>query len=177
MKTIFGIVGEKFAGKDVAANFLVEKRGAYHVRFSQIFDEILNILDIPVSRKNEIAIGNGIRSVFGEGVFVPALVKRIKASNNSLIVVNGIRLLEEFEAIKALGAKIIYITAPAEIRFERYKTRKEKADDGAQNYEDFLAVEKTHTEKFIGSLGLKADCKIENTGSLEDLYGNIKAIL
>lgn len=176
-KNILGLVGEKFAGKDVVANYLVKTYNAEHVRFSHIFDEILNILKIPVSRANEIAIGNGIRSVFGEGVFVPAVVNRVQASKASLVVVNGIRLPEEYAALKALGAKFVYIHAPAILRFERYGLRKEKTDDGVMDYENFMALEKTHTEEFIKGLGEKADYNIENAGSLEDLYGKIKSIL
>ncbi|MBL8030530.1 MAG: hypothetical protein JNN11_04765 [Candidatus Doudnabacteria bacterium] len=176
-KKILGLVGEKFAGKDAAANYLVKTYSAEHVRFSHVFDEILNILNIPISRANEIAVGNGIRSVFGEGVFVPAIVKRVQSSGSDLVVVNGIRLKEEYEALKALGTKFIYITASADIRFSRYGIRKEKSDDGLLDFKNFMELEKTHTEEFISTLGSRADFKIENNGSLEDLYKSIEVLL
>jgi dephospho-CoA kinase len=176
-KIVLGIVGEKFAGKDVMANYLAEKHKATHIRFSHIFDEILNLLCLPISRENEINLGNGIRSKFGEDVFVPAVLKRVKDSTSQIVAVNGIRLNEEYEALKNLGAKFIYVTAPMDLRFERYLQRREKADDAKLNFEDFKLLEETHTEHNIPVFGNNADFKIQNVGSLQDFYVKIEAVL
>lgn len=176
MRLILGLVGEKFAGKDAAANYLAEKYGAYHVRFSHLLDEILNILNLPISRRNEIDLGLGLRKVFGKSVLGPAVVKRIENSSSKFIVVNGIRM-DEMQDIKSLGAKIIYITAPAEVRFERYQKRHEKTDDASLDYGKFLEQEKELTEIGIPELGKQADYKIENTGNLDDLYKKIDDII
>ena len=159
------------------ANYLVEKHKATHIRFSHIFDEILNILCLPISRENEINLGNGIRSKFGEDVFVPAVLKRVKDSTSQIVAVNGIRLIEEYEALKNLGAKFIYVTAPMDLRFQRYLQRREKADDAKLNLEDFKQLEETHTEHNIPVLGNKADFKIENTGSMQELNEKVTEIL
>ena len=67
------------------------------------------------------------------------------------------------------GFSFFYITAPDELRFERYKHRKEKADDGIMDFEHFKQQEQEPTEIRIPELGKQADYKIENTGSLEEL--------
>lgn len=176
MKTIIGLVGEKFAGKDVVANYLEKKHGAKHVRFSHLLDEILNILNLPISRRNEIDLGLGLRHIFGRSVLGPAVVKRVLDASEELIVVNGIRM-DEMEDIKKIGAKIIYITAPVNVRFERYQNRHEKQDDASMDLEHFISQEQEATEINIPALGKKADFKIENSGSLEELYEKVEKII
>src|SRR3989344_9270058 len=95
-KLIIGLVGEKLAGKDEAAKYLVKKYGAFHIKFSHLLDEILDILDIPKTRRNEIDLGLGLRRVFGADVLYHSLKKRALASKENMVVINGIRM-DEFE--------------------------------------------------------------------------------
>lgn len=166
---IIGLVGEKLAGKDTLANYLVEKYQASHFRFTHILDSVLEELNLPISRKNEIDLGLGLRKIFGEHVLVNALEKRVKEAWSKIIVVNGIRM-DEMEVVKTWGAPIIYVTAPLEMRFARYQNRREKADDAEMNLEQFKQQETGPTEARIPELGAKADYKIENTDSLKDFF-------
>ena len=175
-KLVLGILGEKFAGKDAAADYLVAKHGAAHFRFSHILDDILKLLALPVSRKNETALGLGLRQIFGGQVLGPAILQRVQASGKALVVVNGLRM-DEVASLQQLGAKTLYVTAPAELRFERYRQRREKTDDGSVDFAAFLEQEQGPTEVGIPALGQAADFKIENTGSLEDLYQKLEAVL
>jgi len=172
---IIGLVGEKLAGKDVIANYLVDRYEASHFRFTHILDAILEELNLPVSRKNEIDLGLGLRKVFGEHVLVNALEKRVKEAWTKIIVVNGIRM-DEMEVVKGWGAKTIYVTAPIQTRFERYNHRHEKTDDAQMDMEQFRRQEDGPTEVRIPELGGKADFKIDNTGSLEELYRKVDGI-
>lgn len=174
---IIGLVGEKLAGKDTAANYLVQKSGAEHFRFADILDSILEELNLPISRENEVALGLGLRKIFGEHVLVKALEKRLRKSWAKLIIVNGIRM-DEMEVVKSWeGAQIIYITAPAQVRFERYQNRREKADDAVMDFEQFVKQDSGPTEVAIPELGKKADFKIENTGNLEDLHKKLDDVI
>ncbi len=177
-KVIIGLVGEKLAGKDTVAEYLVKNYGAFHIKFSYVLDEILDILDLPKTRRNEIDLGLGLRDVFGPSALFKALKKRIETSIGSKIVINGIRMDEFDRIVKELGAKTIYITAPVEIRFQRYLQRHEKADDGKMSFEEFAKQDKEElTEKDIPELGKRADYKIENTGSLEELMGKVERLM
>ncbi len=173
---IIGLVGEKLAGKDTVSNYLVEKYGATQFKFTHILDAILEDLNLEISRKNEIDLGLGLRKIFDEHVLVNALEQRVKKSLSSYRVVNGIRM-DELGVVKGWGAKIIYITAPISVRFERYKNRREKADDALMNLQEFIEQEKGPTELEIPELGKRADFRIDNTGSLEELYAKIEMIL
>ncbi len=177
-KLIIGLVGEKLAGKDEAAKYLVKKFGAFHIKFSHLLDGILDILDIPKTRRNEIDLGLGLREVFGPEVLFRALKKRVLESNAPAVVINGIRMDEQETIIKELGAKMIYITAPVELRYERYRHRKEKIDDGKMSFEEFARQDKEElTEKGIPELGKQAKYRIDNTKTLEDLHAEINKII
>lgn len=175
-KIIIGLVGEKLAGKDTTANYLVAKYGAGHFRFTHILDAILEDLDMPISRKNEIDLGLSLRKIFGPHVLVEALGHRVNKSWEKIIVVNGIRM-DELEVVKNWGAKVIYVTAPMELRFERYKNRKEKDDDGVMDFENFKTQEAGPTEAGIPDLGKQADFRIDNVGSLDELYKKVDEIV
>jgi dephospho-CoA kinase len=174
---IIGLVGEKLAGKDTVANYLVDKHNASHFRFAHILDAILEELNLEISRKNEIDLGLGLRKIFGEHVLVNALEQRVRRSLSSYRVVNGIRM-DELDEVKSWGAKIIYITAPLEIRFPRYQQRHEKIDDGEMDLEHFkLQEQEGPTEMKIPELGQTADFRIDNIGTIEELYGKVDGIL
>jgi dephospho-CoA kinase len=174
---ILGLTGEKLSGKDTVAEFLVQKHKAAHIRHSQILDEILQNLDLPVSRRNEIDLGMGLRQVFGNGVLGRALRKRVTDTKNELIVINGIRFQDELQNARELGAKIIYITAPEDVRYQRFLKRQEKTDDATQNLDQFRLQEQEPTEIGIPSLGAQADIQIDNIGTIEQLYQKVEKIL
>lgn len=178
MKLLLGVVGEQFSGKDTVADYLVAKHGAFHIRQSHILDEILHILGLPISRRNEIDLGMALRSTFGVQAVGQAVAKRLAESDKELRVVQGIRFQEEFDIVKRFGGKMIYITAPPEIRYERAMKRQEKSDDQEKTYEQFLALEQTEpTETGIPKLGQQADYTITNQGDLTELYEQIEKIL
>ncbi len=177
MNLILGLTGEKLSGKDTVAEYLISKYKAEHIRHSHFLDDILKILDLPLSRRNEIDLGMSLRRTFGDGILGKALAKKVKESKNEIIVINGIRFQDELENARSLGAKIIYITAPEEMRFKRFLNRKEKADDASQNLSEFRLQEHEPTEIGIPSLGAQAEWRIENTRSTEDLYKQIDEII
>jgi dephospho-CoA kinase len=175
---IIGVLGEKLAGKDTVAEYLVDKYGASHVRTSKILDELLNVLGLPITRQNEIEAGRGMEIVFGPHVIGEAVKKRIEnLQKKDLIIINGLRLQNQFDDAKQLGAKIIYVTAPAELRYQRSLKRIKENKDGISSFEDFLAVEQGWTEITIPKFATRADYKIENTGTLEELHAKVDMII
>ena len=177
MKMILGIVGRRLSGKDEVSDYLVKNYQAFHIKYSNILDEILDIIDQPKSRRNEIDIGIAMRQVFKEGVLNRAIKKKLLASEAQLKVVNGIRFQDEFDTILSMGGKFLYITAPHEILYQRFLARKEKADDSTLSAQEFAALENEPTEIKIPQLGEQCDFKIENTGSLEELYKKIDEVI
>jgi dephospho-CoA kinase len=174
---IIGLIGEKLSGKDTVAKYLERKYEAEHIRHSQLLDEMLEILDLPKSRRNEIDLGMGLRRTFGDGILGKALAKRVGASTAPMIVINGIRFQDEVDNARKLGAKIIYITAPEEVRYERFLARKEKTDDASGGLKEFQDQEQEPTEIGIPGLGGQADFRIDNTGTSEKLNFEIDLLV
>jgi dephospho-CoA kinase len=117
-----------------------------------------------------------LREKFGNNILGEAIAKKIKNVKKGLIILNGIRMWEEFKMIKKFGGRIIYITADSKIRWQRIQNRGEKKDDKI-SYQKFLKMEKAATEILIPKIGKKADYKIKNNGSVKDFHRNIKSIL
>jgi len=105
-----------------------------------------------------------------------AIAREIKNIKRGLVILNGVRMWEEFKMIKKFGGKIIYITADSKIRWQKVSKRGEKKDDKV-SYQKFLKMEKAASEILISEMGRKADFRIENNGSKEDLYRSIKTVL
>lgn len=177
MPKIVGIIGQRLSGKDEIGEYLVKKYGAYHIKYSNILDEILDILDMPKSRRNEIDVGMAMRAAFHEGVLNRAIKKKIAQAKNNVKVINGIRFLDEFENAKNMGAKFIYVTAPQDILYQRFLSRNQKADDMSLSAREFANLENEPTETKIADLGKQCDFKIENTASLEELYQKVDEIM
>ncbi len=177
MAVILAIVGERLAGKDTVGKYLEEKYGAFQIKYSHILDEILDILDQPKSRRNEIDLGMAMRSVFHEGVLNPAVRKKVLSSDKALRVINGIRFLDEFETARALAARFLYVTAPQELLYQRFLARQEKADDSSLSAQEFAALENEPTEAKIPQLGARCDFKIDNIGTLAELYDSVDKIM
>ncbi len=177
MKLLIGLVGERLAGKDTVAEYIAHKYNGVHLKYSKIMDEILDILDLPKSRRNEMDISNALRKTFHDNVWWDAIKKKALSSASQVVVINGNRFPDEYAAAKAIGVKMIYITAPTQILYERFEKRSEKADDSKMTRKQFEELENEPTERNIKKLGAEAEFKIENTGSVEDLYLKVDKII
>jgi dephospho-CoA kinase len=177
MPLILAICGDKLGGKDTVTKYLSEKYGAEQIRYSDILNELLSILGLPNSRENNIRIATALRQEFGAGILNYALGERIKKSGAEFIILNGYRFPEELTALKEIGAITLYVTAPENLRYQRFMQRKEKADDAQQTLAQFQEQEQAPTEVHIKQLGAQADYKIGNTGSLEDLHQQIDQLM
>lgn len=180
-KKIIGIIGDKGGGKDTAIKYLESHHNAYALGVGDLLTQILELISLPPSRNNLSNLAEAIRSKFGENVFQNALLKTItqRSKNNpqQIAIVNGIRMPKEVEDLRRNGAKIWYITAPVEIRYERTKKRGQKSDDHTQTLQQFIEEEQLGTEKHIPQLGKLADYHIDNSGTEQDLINQIEKIL
>jgi dephospho-CoA kinase len=172
MSLILGVIGERSAGKDTLAQYLIDRYGAFAISHSRILDQILNILDLPISRRNEIDLGMALRGPFGEGVIAQALRKQVLAAPNRVKVVQSIRFPHEVKNVRSLGGRIIFIEAPLSVRYQRAQKRREKTDDNI-SFEQFQAMQREPTEIGIADLKEQADIVLGNQGTVEEFYRQI----
>ncbi len=176
---IIGLTGENCAGKGTVAEYL-QKKSFYYLSLSDIIREELKAEGKALTRENLIEKGNELRESFGPSVLAKKTVLKIQKDKN--YVVDSIRNPAEVEELKKLKRfALFYVTAPADVRFERMKSREREEDP--KTLEAFQKVEALEMENaqrtkqnLIATFGL-AERKVENKGDLQELYDGIDAVL
>ena len=147
------------------------------MRFADPLREALRLYIDNFSREDLRWLSVSLRKRFGNRVLSETLRKRINARNGRIVVINGLRLLEDLDFMRSIqGAAVLYVTLDGKFRWKRIYGRGEKADD-AVSYEKFLEMEKAETEKNIPKIGEKADYRIENTGTKKELFTKVDEII
>src|SRR3989338_8396308 len=122
MAIIIGLTGENCAGKGTVADYLA-KKGFYYYSLSDAIREELAKEGKEITREALIAKGNQLRQNFGADVLAKRIIAKLQKDRN--YVVDSIRTPAEARALLATGkTTLVYVTAPAEKRFERMKARR-----------------------------------------------------
>jgi dephospho-CoA kinase len=177
MKLVIGLTGNIGAGKTVVSDHLHKKYGADQVRFSRILMDVLDRLYLPKDRKNLQTLGVVVRDSFGGDVIVNAFKKDLEKSTSQVVVVDGIRYMNEVEMLRSFpNSVLVFMDAPARMRYERVVKRGEKGEENI-SFEEFLKAEKRGTEKGLPEIKIVADHVIENDGSVKHLRRKIDDIV
>jgi dephospho-CoA kinase len=177
MKLVIGLTGNIGAGKTIISDHLHKKYGADQVRFSRILMDVLDRLYLPQDRKNLQTLGVVVRESFGEDVIVNAFKKDLEKSRSHVVVVDGIRYMNEVEMLRSFQNSILlFLDAPPELRYKRVVLRGEKGEEKI-TFDDFLKSGQRGTEKGLPEIKKVADHVIENDGSVEHLLKRIDDIV
>ncbi len=178
MKLVIGLVGEKGSGKQTFVNFLRQIAADLNirqVRFSDILAQTLLIWDLPNTRENLQKLSITMKDTFGTEALAHAAEFNIENDNADIIILDGARRESEVEIIKKQNPNLlVYITTDQNLRFERLKNRSEKVGETGLSFEKFMKEENIETETLIPKLGVKADVKIANNGTLEEFKQEVE---
>lgn len=175
-RIVIGLVGEGGAGKDTAAMYLKVRYDAIQMRFADPIKEVLHRYFGRSSKDDQIWLALAFMQRFGQDILVQLLRPRVEAEKG-LIVVNGVRFSHDETFVRSFPKNVlIYITAPGQLRWERTQKRHEKTDD-QRSLQHFEEMEHQETEINIADIGQRADYRIENTGTLEDLNAALDKIM
>lgn len=169
------IMGKSGAGKDTVADYLIEKYGFTKIRFGTALYEICEkYFDMNgKDRKLLQDVALAMRSVKST-VFVDIAEKEI-LNTNTKIVVPDLRQPNEYEMLKRNGFEFLYVEADLEKRIDRLEKRDNiKIDEEYIDRIENNPVEVACEEIVRTSEGI---IRIENNGSLEDLYSQIDFII
>lgn len=173
---LIGLVGEKGSGKDTFSKYLqaISTKKITHIRFSDLLKQTLKLWDLPPTRANLQKLAQVLED-FGAGTVAHGIEKQIRETETEIVILDGIRWKPDVELLKKFpDHKLVYITAPSKLRFERLKNRGEKDGESDMTYEQFLEEEKAPNEVLIAEIGSEADAKIENDETIEDFEQQIK---
>lgn len=177
-KIILGFVGPLASGKEVAKKYLEEKHQAGIHRFSAILRDILNRLYLPIKRSNLQNLSLDLRNRFGSDTLARVIAKDVINDIHDIVVVDGVRRMDDIAKLKDLpNFCLVSIDADPEIRYKRLKLRNENAGDAEKTYEEFLEDGAQEAELQIPAVMAAAKYKINNSGSLADLYKQLEDII
>ncbi len=177
MKLVIGLTGNIGAGKTAVSEHLHKKYGADQVRFSQILMDVLDRLYLPKDRNNLQTLGESVRKTFGGDVLVNAFRKDLEKSSSQVVVVDGIRYMNEVDMLRSFDNNfLLFMDAPARTRYERVVKRGEKGE-AKISFDAFLEMEQRGTEKNLPQIKKAADYVIENESSMDALLKEIDAIV
>ncbi len=177
-KIIIGTVGKIASGKGAITNHVLEKYQATEYRFSDILRDILQRVHLDVVRENFASLSLGLRKYYGQDILAYALAQDIKNDDNKIIVVDGIRRIQDLKYLKEMQEFIlVYVDADIKVRYERLIGRNEKQDDKMKTFEEFQNDHELETETSIKELRNIADVTIDNNGTLEELNKQIDKII
>ena len=176
-KIIIGLVGESGSGKDTVADYLRDKHGAILMRFADPLRETLSLYVEDFSREDLQWFSFALRNRFGNKVLSEALRKKISPIREGIVFINGMRVLEDYDFVKSFpNSYVVYVTLDQKLRWQRIYNRKEKSDDKV-SFEKFQEMEKAEIEVNIPKIGEKADFRVENTGTKEELFAKVDEII
>ena len=176
-RIIIGLVGESGSGKDTVADYLEEKYGAILMRFADPLRETLSLYVQNFSREDLQWFSFALRNRFGNKVLSEALRKKIDAISEGIVFINGMRVPEDYGFVKSFpNSFVVYVTLDQKSRWQRIYNRKEKSDDKV-SFEKFQEMERAEIEVSIPKIGKKADFRIENTGTKEELFAQVDGLI
>ncbi len=132
-----GVAGLNGAGKTAVVAFF-ERRSFAAISLSDEIRAELVAGELDATRENMIERGRALRERFGSAVLAERVLARLPADRHS--VVDSIRHPSEVEALRADGGfTLLWIDAPARVRYERTRARGRLGED--QSFERFCELE------------------------------------
>lgn len=180
---IIATVAEKGAGKGLFIRLvqkLLPDKKVVSVRLSDIWREILHLLEQEESRENISNLATAIRELFhDDGILVNAMQKRLTALDADIIILDGLRKKEEIAPlVRTNNGLLVYIAASPEVRFARRREHAETTDERGMSWEQFMHQENLAPEIAIRHIGeTLADAAIENNGTVDEFEKKIKQFL
>lgn len=177
-RLVIGLVGRKGSGKGKCAGILKTTYGASVYRFSDVLRDILDRLFVEKNRENLIKLSEVLRQGFGEEILRHALLKQAEQDPAPLVVLDGIRRVEELRALQEIpGFHLVNISAPLETRYARIKQRGENAGETTRTLESFRELEQASTEVTISDVEVLAERTVDNSGDADQLAAQIDELM
>lgn len=175
---VIGLIGTPGSGKDTVASYIKHHYQAEEFRFSYLLVKALEIFGIDVSRENLAWLMNILKRKYGQDILTRAMKKTIdELAHSKVVVINGLRLPPDIVFLRSFRhSRLIFIDAPARLRWKRVRARHEKTDDQV-TFKDFLKLTSGENEHHITNLAKKADFIIKNDESKARLHHQIDQLM
>jgi dephospho-CoA kinase len=150
---------------------IVKEMGIPVIVMGDVVREEARIRGIEPTPKNLGKLMIELREKMGANVIAKRCVDKIKELNSKIVLVEGVRSLEEVEEFRKVGdVKIVAVHSSPKTRYERL-SRRGRSDD-PKSWEEFRERDLRELDVGIGRVISLADEIIINEGTLEDLKEN-----
>ena len=133
--TLIGLAGTFAAGKDTISHRLEADFGYRHVSTSEMVRRLARKNYGSIERPILVKTADKLRHQNGAGALVIEALKQPVP-----LIVSGLRSLGEAKAIKEAGGLLVFVDAPAELRYERMRAR-DRDTETKLSLEEFIAGE------------------------------------
>ena len=145
---IIGVSGTLSSGKDSLATWLEEQKSYFHKSTSDMLRAAKKkkFGDSPEALlRRADPFANELRVSRGAGILVELAYEEFVKSENSALVISGIRSIGEVEKLHELGGKLIFVDADPEVRYSRAQARARDVQD-KMSLKEFLSQESSESE-------------------------------
>ncbi|HUQ30035.1 MAG TPA: AAA family ATPase [Candidatus Paceibacterota bacterium] len=177
---IIGITGTIGAGKGEVVRYLVDSKNFAHFSVRDLLTEEIKKRRFPMTRDSMRLVANEIRKTRNPSYIIESLYGRAAASGKDAVV-ESVRALAEADFLKSKGATLLAVDADRRLRYDRIVSRgsstdKVDFDTWVAQEERELAATDPWDMNVLGVMG-KADHRMYNNGTLEELHGRIDEML
>jgi len=175
-KTVIGVTGMPGAGKDVVREVFRELGFPIVTMGDEVRAEAER-KGLPPTPENLGKTMLKLRAEEGPGVLAKRCLTKIEALNSKIVVVDGIRSLDEVAEYKKEhpDLKIIAVHASPETRFERL-VRRSRSDD-PEDWKVFNERDQRELSVGLGNVIAAADIIVVNEGKKEAFKQKLRKIL
>jgi len=176
VKKIVATAGLPGAGKALFSEVAVEYGCPVFVCGDVVREETRK-RGMPLTPSNMGAVMLKIREEEGPAVISKRLIPKIDASQCDLVVVEGVRSLEEVEELRTRygNVTVVAIHASPQIRFDRLRIRDREDDPKA--WDEFETRDQRELNVGLGKMIALADEMIVNEGTIEEFQEYARAFL
>lgn len=175
-KKVVALVGMPGCGKTVAVN-AAKEGGIPVISMGDVVREEVKLRGLEENPENLGKVSKGLREEEGAQAVANRTLTKIEKEKSSIVIVEGIRSLEEMELFKKRypDFTLIAIHASPDTRFKRL-CKRERSDD-SMNIKTFQERDVREINFGLGSAIALADYVIVNEGSEDELIKNMRIIL
>lgn len=175
-KIVIGIAGMPGAGKASAEEVFRQKGYPIIVMGDEVREEAKR-RNLEPTPENLGRVMLQIRAEEGPAALAKRCIPKIKAANSNVVVVDGIRSLQEVDEYRRTFRNFVLVAvhASAKTRFRRLLAR--GRSDDPKDWETFTARDKRELSVGLGEVIATADYMLVNEGEKSDIMNELNKIL
>jgi dephospho-CoA kinase len=180
---IIGIAGSFASGKDTLADRLVDDLGFVHYSLGDMVRKVAFAQRGSTERPILHEVADTMRRQHGGDYFMQLALQEGSATQAPGVIVTGIRTMGEANAIIAAGGQIVFIDAPAQVRYDRMRAR-QRDNETQLTLQQFIKNEETEwyagpADTDFNLRGIKqiASATLQNTTGPDEFFARAKQSL